>query len=300
MAANEFGDDSRGGSAMIVEDPDCPAPADVNIPLWRYMDFAKFVSLVMRRKLWFSRPDRFEDKWEGSYGRLNQTEPLRRVIPSVGTLDDLTPEQFALIAEFDAASREASWDELRLFYGVSCWHHNEVESAAMWKIYGRAGAEIAVLSTYAQLRDSLQIGEGQHLVMCKVSYEKDYEDLYIKTPRPWSTLTHKRLSFCYEQEYRVIVWEWQTQVAETQKAMQAMVGKPTDATKPGRIDLSGYDAGGGVEIPVDLDLLIERVFVSPTSNDPFRTLVSDFCQEHGIPPDRVETSSLGDSRRPIR
>ena len=40
-------------------------PKDENIPLWRYMSFSKFVDLIDTSSLYFSRLDKFIDKFEG-------------------------------------------------------------------------------------------------------------------------------------------------------------------------------------------------------------------------------------------
>jgi hypothetical protein len=37
-------------------------------PLWRYMDFAKFTSMLLQRGLYFSRLDRLGDPFEGAAG----------------------------------------------------------------------------------------------------------------------------------------------------------------------------------------------------------------------------------------
>jgi hypothetical protein len=43
----------------------------MNLALWRYMDFAKFVALLTSKKLFLSRADKFEDRFEGSYSNAN-------------------------------------------------------------------------------------------------------------------------------------------------------------------------------------------------------------------------------------
>ena len=42
-------------------------PADLEAPIWRYMTFTKFVALLHRRLLYFTRVDRLiEDPYEGA------------------------------------------------------------------------------------------------------------------------------------------------------------------------------------------------------------------------------------------
>ena len=43
---------------------------DDNRIIWKYMDFAKFMSLISQNALYFSRVDQFNDQWEGVPPRL--------------------------------------------------------------------------------------------------------------------------------------------------------------------------------------------------------------------------------------
>ena len=45
-------------------------PEDRSIRLWRVMDLPRFVSLLHRRSLHFSRLDQFEDSLEGQFTEL--------------------------------------------------------------------------------------------------------------------------------------------------------------------------------------------------------------------------------------
>lgn len=39
--------------------------------VWRYMDFTKFVSLLDKRELWFTRADELNDPFEGTLSRMS-------------------------------------------------------------------------------------------------------------------------------------------------------------------------------------------------------------------------------------
>ena len=47
-----------------------------NVPLWRYQDFPKFVSLLDCGELFFTRADKFEDVFEGARGFNFQKEAI--------------------------------------------------------------------------------------------------------------------------------------------------------------------------------------------------------------------------------
>ena len=58
-----------------------PSVLDRNVPIWRYMDIAKFLSLLDKQSLFFSRLDHLGDPFEGSLTR--QRELARREIPGL-------------------------------------------------------------------------------------------------------------------------------------------------------------------------------------------------------------------------
>src|SRR6266496_3905331 len=96
------------------------APTNLSIPIWRYMDFTKFVSMLENGGLFFSRADKLGDPFEGSYSRGN--EAMRPIM-----YGDLTKKSAAFMAQWSRSMRE--WTM------INCWHMNEHESAAMWKLY---------------------------------------------------------------------------------------------------------------------------------------------------------------------
>ena len=58
--------------------------------LWRYMSFAKFVALLDRESLFFSRADRLEDNFEGSLS------PINKILRPQHLAQDLPPDRIGL------------------------------------------------------------------------------------------------------------------------------------------------------------------------------------------------------------
>jgi hypothetical protein len=179
-----------------------PPPGDA--PLWRYMDFTKFVSLIHTRALYFARADTLGDPFEGAFTRANLA-----FRPYWAEREGL-PVDF-----FDGLAESRRLMPLALF--VNSWHWNEVESAAMWSLYLRSGEGIAIRSTFTNLCDSLQ-GEDSLVFAGQVRYT-DYDsvkDVPSDSPEHDSTLipednalapfVHKRRSYEHEREVRVVVW----------------------------------------------------------------------------------------------
>ena len=50
----------------LADHPFYKVPSDPSATVWRYMDFAKFVSLLDSQALYFARASLLEDKFEGS------------------------------------------------------------------------------------------------------------------------------------------------------------------------------------------------------------------------------------------
>src|SRR4030066_2211573 len=117
-------------------------PSETAIPIWRYMDFTKFVSMLENQGLFFSRADKLDDPFEGSYSLGNKN--LRHEVYKEYKISE---------SAFKTLSQFRSW--VRKWTMVNCWHINTYESAAMWKLYTKSNEAIAVKSTYQQLWDCL-------------------------------------------------------------------------------------------------------------------------------------------------
>jgi hypothetical protein len=148
---------------------------------------------------------------------------------------------------------------------INCWHMNESESAAMWQLYSAAAEQsICLQSTYARLRDALPADINIGMVKY-ISYDRDqipFDDL-------WWPLLHKRKSFEYERELRA-VWS----------DMEAIRGE-------------GADRRQGVWKKVDLQRLIQGVYVSADAERWFLKLVRKVLQRYGTTVD-VRQSDLAD------
>ena len=57
-------------------------PPNLDVPIWRYMDFTKFVSLLQNRGLFFPTVTQLNDPFEGSFARGNLQELQKQVEPT--------------------------------------------------------------------------------------------------------------------------------------------------------------------------------------------------------------------------
>jgi hypothetical protein len=230
---------------MIEQHPLMQTPAD-DQRVWRYMDFTKLVSMLDSSSLFFCRLDRLDDKYEGSYPQL----AMKRVTDP---------------AHLHLMKRQ------RVSVFVNCWHINEYESAAMWRLYLKTNEGIAVQSTYKRLCESLSTWPFP-LYASHVSYI-DYNTDTFPTNNGFYPVLHKRKSFAHESELRLI---YDHGVTEAAKLEDSPVTKSDIAFAiPPRPDF-------GVSIPIELSKMVERVFVAPTASMWFRDLVAAMLRRYAL------------------
>ena len=229
-------------------------PTNKDIPIWRYMDLAKYLSMLDRRSLHFARAPLLGDSFEGSstkamvlsreYIRAN-----RATDPALVAYKDWPGEVFTHLGNFPK--------QMLRYYLVSCWHMNEHESAAMWKLYSSSNEAVCVRSTYRRLRQSLP----QCVFVGEVNYI-NYETEGFAPGNGFNFIMHKRLSFAHERELRAMFWE--------------MHGIPEAQPFKTQIEPTG------LAMEVDLSALIDRVYISPAAAPWFAKLVESMTVKSGF------------------
>jgi hypothetical protein len=229
-------------------------PPAAQATIWRYLTLSKFLALMMDRQLFFPRADLLTDPLEGSFPISNPR--LREA------------ESKALLAKGELTEDVAKvlLDQLPLIHAgirsriaVSCWRIDEHESAAMWKLYTNESEGIAVKSTFERLIGSLA-NASQQIHVGIVKYI-DYASAVMSEQNLLTPYVHKRKSFEYEQELRAVL----------------MFGAPEDFQ-----DLSRPMTVPGVAVPVDLELLVAEVVVSPAAGEWFVKLVTATMARFGL------------------
>jgi hypothetical protein len=220
---------------QIVDHPDFSQPEDHDAPLWRYMDLARFVSLVSKQALFFPKAARLGDPLEGSYPRGNAA--LR---------SSYSERDNRLLLQRRTAMVEETL--------VSCWHMNRGESAAMWAIYVREQRGIALRTTFADLIRSFNSDPrrpDKRTAHAGLVRYIDFETASFDETNHLKPFIHKRLSYEYEHEVRIVIPSGQN------------VGRPF--RKPW--------SPSGEYFEVDLATLIHAVHVDPKSSYWYRDAV---------------------------
>lgn len=236
-------------------------PKEYSVPkkdvlLWRYQDFPKFISLLDSGELYFTRADRFEDVFEGARGFNFQKAAIYDKLKQSLTLTVMSQLRAAGIGnptdndvENKLKEEFESWlvtqESKRREYFVSCWHANERESEAMWKLYITAKKQgVAIQTTMERLCYSIGKNGFEVGNVIYISYEKPLES-------DAEPIWYKRTAFSHENEVRAIFRE---------------VGTSKD----------------GMPVMIDLDMLIERVYVSPSAPGWFADLVRRVMNKYGL------------------
>lgn len=224
--------------------------------LWRYMDFTKYVSLLSNSGLYFARADTFQDVFEGAKGLKRNKEKwdehylsfFRMAIknPPEGYECNKTEEEIEEQANKLLLDLETAGEASKKCNFINCWHENEHESEAMWRLYSSyIENAVAIRTRFKNLY--LALGRNPSINIGRIKYidlKKGYAGLN-------DSFWRKRKSFEHEREVRAIFHDH----------------KKTEL---------------GLLIPCDLGMLIEEVFVSPSSPTWFISLVNDVNSKYGL------------------
>lgn len=253
---------------MIGDHPLFKRPDNEDIKLWRYMDLTKFLSLIAQEAVYFTRSDLLGDPFEGSVPRVNaeflhRAKANRQTDPNFSFFKDMPDAQMDGMIAQDSTIRR----QFRREIFVSCWHMNEVESLAMWKLYSSSSESVCVQTTFKKLAAALppQIygGEVQYI---------DFQRDAILENNAFAPFLRKRASFEFEREFRAVGW---LSPAPDHPLRSKAVGD-----------------GVGLSIEVDVTQLIEVVFINPEAPQWFANIVRDVCRRYDFmwP---IHQSSLG-------
>jgi hypothetical protein len=229
-------------------------PADNTLPVWRYVDLSKYLDLLCNRRIFFPRADLLGDPFEGSVPAFNtavrgQLLDGRRSDPTKDPWPDLSDEHvnqmYQTISQFN---RQTVKD---LF--VSCWHMNESESTAMWRLYSKSDESICIRSAYNRLVELFP----DYVFPGVVKYI-DYSSQFVAEDSLLRRFMYKRKSFEHERECGFVIWR---QYGNTPKFEGSSLS--------------------GMSVDVEPSLLVDAIYVNPISQPWFAELVGTVTQKLG-------------------
>lgn len=228
---------------MYEQHPNCIGPENENIKIWRFIDFSKFVSMLINNSLYFSGLKNMKDQFEGRYSNAT-LEKMKKDYQRKGISEEILKRNFKELPEMFS----------RLSF-LNCWHMSEHEPSSMWKNYIDANQGIAIQSTYGKLRDSFtKSTDGINISQIKYI---DFDTYEMKWGNMMETLTHKRIILSGERELRAILIKAPVQV--------------------GKFDLDNMP--NGHHVSVDLDILIESITMTPMASSWMLELVNSILEK---------------------
>jgi hypothetical protein len=219
----------------------------------RYMSFPKFVSFL-KDGLFIPNGKGFADRWEGKL-------LIKKLVTDEGKQEYL--EDYELLAPW--------------IY-ISCWHKEECENYAMWKIYGQIDEAVAIETTEEKLRQAYLTNYDDTLAyMDEVNYVwMEYPDT-LTLPKAVKRIKNapseirggeifpyllfffmKDMGYQFEKEIRLVALD-----------------------KEFRRDI--YNSKKGIYVDYKtVNSFIQRIRLSPTAPEWFDGIVSDLVKKYGI------------------
>lgn len=218
---------------MYTQNTNIKLTPNNEIIVWKYLDLSKFLDMLISKKLFMSRSNKFEDQYEGTF-----SEP---------TFDEIKK-----IAENNPKFLD-NYKSRREKVVISSWHTNQYESFAMWQIFTKNNEGLAIQSTIGRLKDALQTESEYEQYIGEVNYI-DYKKDFIPFNDTFFPFLFKRKSFQYEHEIRIL-----SDVSD----------------KNIKID-------NGLKIDVDINSLIEKIYIHPKSENWYKKLVIELVEKLGF------------------
>lgn len=263
---------------MYQSHPDFTFPSNPDTPIWRYIDITKLLSMFESQSLFFTRIDCLGDPFEGAYTRSTFSyddktwiEYQRRrnfgiPIEEYGAFDNMGSRpieqerelmqklQVDPVAFLNFQLKTLAMMRKQNF--ANCWHMNETESMAMWKLYLKSDEGIAIKSTANRLRESLSEAP-EPLNIGTVDYI-NYDEHTFKEPYFFQYILHKRKSFEHERELRAVLWGDMSEAFRRNNKIT------------------------GISVHCDLNRLIEEIWIAPMSPLWIADLVRAIVRRYGF------------------
>lgn len=229
---------------------------DLNATIWRYFDYPKFTSMLLKQSLYFSRANLLGDPLEGSFTRAREAERLALLeAPPEGQTREYLELAFKKNAEIVKS--------LGFSHYINCWHLGDHESMAMWSGYGGGPYGIAIRSTFGILNDVIPskfkgLNKEAPIYIGRVKY-MDYSSENEHIPledHVYAPFMCKTLAYQHEREIRAVFFNSST--------------------------IYKQNTNEGYFIEVDLNVLVKDIVISPLAPDWFKIIIEDICAKYGF------------------
>lgn len=237
---------------------------DLDRTVWRYMPFAKFISLITYQALWFSKLNILQDTYEGMLPAESKRE-MREENQEIKSWFN-TPE---FHRQIDAWVDENENDGRELLV-VNCWFLGERTSQRMWSEYGSSHDAVAIKSTIGRLVNNVFVPRDEHRSHIGLVSYIDYGSYRMSSYEAHQAIERAFLKdrerFSHEQEIRIVTMSIKT------TSCASMEGEKYTAEEVSGKNMNNFE-NPGINVCVRLDRLITEVVVSPNAQEWFEKLV---------------------------
>ena len=225
------------------------------------MNLPKFLSLLEDSTLFFSSAHKLAeiDPYEGSYARGNIDYNLKEDT----SLKDMSEKDLEGFENARKEGRTFTKEKVRKGTYINAWYINNYESAAMWKCYAENNDGVAIQSTVGQLKEAIS-DYPRNIYIGDITYI-DYEKSIIPEENLFFPFVHKRKSFEYEKELRAVFMDFEL--------------------------FGSKESPSGIAIPVDKEILIVKIFISPNAPEWLKKLIQTITAKY-LPSKEVKKSNL--------
>lgn len=225
--------------------------------LWRYLKVSRFAEMLDRSQLYFAASTQFTDKFEGATAVLPPDFPLD---PRFAPMDHMEDAYF-------------KW---RFLFKINCWHRAEYESNAMWRLYAEESKGVAICSTPERMRAAIKpyyVNNPDYPEILWAGAVKYYDFLKVRLPASGNTrYFSKHEAFSWEREFRLLI------------SMMEANEFGVDVTL------------NGISVRVDLEALIEAIFIGPELSKENQEIVIERSRKAGLGAKIQKSSLLGQPR----
>ena len=185
--------------------------------VYRYLTIEKLIDFLDSGELYLTRLDIFEDNLENiSPYDINELRVRSKLVSKPKHPNPKIPEHnwdhLIKNNKVELSQLQEKLKQQQMHRFVSCWILSNVESFAMWDIYGKTGFAIRFERKYFQklIKESRELQTEQTsnidlLVTGQVKYQ-DFNEMITKEKESLLKFSafRKHLSFEHESEYRVV------------------------------------------------------------------------------------------------
>ena len=217
-----------------------------NHSIWKYLSFENFLKLVEKKELFFPSCDVDKGYYEGYFSPLD-----RQYLIDAFSQDNFSePEKSVddVIKKFN---------EYKKWTYIDCWHINEDENFAMWRIFGKDQYGICLNTTKVKLESVYSDFIDEYgLNLYRIKYFKKDEECISFFNTKYAYL-RKPYFFVDEKELRGII-QFSEQHSRWQKEKFPR----------------------NVSIPIkDFNTFIDKIIISPNASEEFFNLIRYYVSE---------------------